>query len=121
MTTELSNHPLIQHYLTILRDRATSTAEFRRASSGITRVLIMESTKLLEVEALKVQTPLEVTDGAQIVLPVVIVPILRAGLGMLDVAMEIIPNSTVGYIGLERDESLPSVSNDRAKSSSNVE
>jgi len=105
MTTELSEHPLIQHYLTILRDQSTATADFRRASSGITRVLVMESAKLLEVEPLSVQTPLETTDGAQIVLPVVFVPILRAGLGMLDVAMEIVPNSTVGYIGLERDES----------------
>ena len=105
MTTELSNHPLIQHYLTILRDQSTPTADFRRASSGITRVLVMESAKRLEVAPLSVQTPLETTEGAQIVLPVVFVPILRAGLGMLDVAMEIVPNSTVGYIGLERDES----------------
>jgi uracil phosphoribosyltransferase len=105
MTTELSNHPLIQHYLTILRDQSTQTADFRRASSGITRVLVMESAKLLEVEPLSVQTPLETTQGAQIVLPVVFVPILRAGLGMLDVALEVVPNSTVGYIGLERDES----------------
>jgi uracil phosphoribosyltransferase len=105
MTTELKQHPLIQHYLTILRDRSTPTAEFRRASSGITRVLMMEASKQLDLETLTVQTPLEATEGAEIALPVVLVPILRAGLGMLDVAMEIIPNSTVGYIGLERDES----------------
>jgi uracil phosphoribosyltransferase len=104
MATELKDHPLIQHYLTILRDRSTPTADFRRASSGITRVLVMEAAKLLEMEVCEVQTPIEVTQGANIIQPVVFVPILRAGLGMLDVAMEIIPDSTVGYIGLERDE-----------------
>jgi uracil phosphoribosyltransferase len=66
---------------------------------------MMEAAKHLEVDTLTVQTPLEATGGAEIALPVVFVPILRAGLGMLDVAMEVIPNSTVGYIGLERDES----------------
>lgn len=105
MVIELQSHPLVQHHLSILRNQATPAAEFRRASAGITRVLVMEAAKLLELETFEVQTPLETTQGARLVGPVVFVPILRAGLGMLDVSMEIIPNSTVGYIGLERDES----------------
>ena len=104
MAIELTNHPLIQHYLTILRDTKTSVDAFRRASVGITSVLIIEAAKQLELDSLTVQTPLEKTAGAQISEEVVFVPILRAGLGMLDAAMAQIPGSSVGYIGLERDE-----------------
>jgi uracil phosphoribosyltransferase len=104
MTTDLHSHPLAQHYLSILRERATQAADFRRASAAITRLLVMEAAKRLELQACQVQTPLEASAGARIALPVVFVPILRAGLGMLDVSMELIPHSSVGYIGLERDE-----------------
>jgi uracil phosphoribosyltransferase len=110
MTTELNHHPLVQHYLTILRDRSTAAQDFRRASAGITRVLVMEAAKKLGLDKFTVQTPLEATEGGRIALPVVFVPILRAGLGMLDVSMEIIPHSTVGYIGLERDETTAEAS-----------
>lgn len=104
MTDDLSEHPLVQHHLTILRDVTTQAPAFRRACSGITQVLVAEAAKLLEVEACRVKTPLEETDGGRLAGPVVFVPILRAGLGMLDPAMAIIPGSSVGYIGMERDE-----------------
>lgn len=104
MATDLSEHPLVQHHLTILRDVTTEAPDFRRASSGITQVLVAEAAKSLELEAVRVMTPLEETDGALLTPRVVFVPILRAGLGMLDNAMATIPGSSVGYIGLERDE-----------------
>jgi uracil phosphoribosyltransferase len=104
MTTDLSAHPLVQHYLTILRDRSTTASEFRRCCKGMTEVLMVEAAKQLSLDPVKVESPLEVTDGAQLSPGVVFVPILRAGLGMLDPAMGIIPGSSVGYIGLERDE-----------------
>lgn len=104
MTTDLSTHPLVQHYLTILRDRKTNASEFRRCCKGMTEVIMVEAAKLLSLDAVEVTTPLEVTEGAQLSPGVVFVPILRAGLGMLDPAMGIIPGSSVGYIGLERNE-----------------
>lgn len=104
MTTELSDHPLVRHHLTILRDVKTQASAFRAACSGITQVLVAEAAKELKVNSIRVETPLEVTDGGRIAGSVVFVPILRAGLGMLDHAMGTIPGSSIGYIGLERDE-----------------
>lgn len=104
MSIELSGHPLVRHHLTILRDCETKVEDFRRACTGITGVLMMEAAKQLELATFSVQTPLEKTEGARIAGDVVLVPILRAGLGMLDTAMAIIPGASVGYIGLERDE-----------------
>lgn len=104
MATDLSAHPLVQHYITILRDQSTEASEFRRCSRGITEVILVEAAKSLALEATRVMTPLEETDGARLRSGVVFVPILRAGLGMLDAAMGVVPGSSVGYIGLERDE-----------------
>jgi uracil phosphoribosyltransferase len=104
MTSDLSDHPLVQHHLTILRDVTTEAPAFRQACSGMTQVLVAEAAKSLAVDKVRVTTPLEETDGARIAGSVVFVPILRAGLGMLDHAMATIPGSSVGYIGLERDE-----------------
>lgn len=104
MIQDLSDHPLVQHYLTILRDHRTQASEFRRCSRGITEVIMVEAARLLALESMEVATPLEVTQGARLSPGVVFVPILRAGLGMLEPAMSIIPGSSVGYIGLERDE-----------------
>ncbi|NBB79929.1 MAG: uracil phosphoribosyltransferase [Verrucomicrobia bacterium] len=104
MTKDLSEHPLVQHYLTILRDHRTQASEFRRCCRGITGVIMVEAARSLQLDPVEVTTPLEVTQGARLCPGVVFVPILRAGLGMLDPAMNVIPNSSVGYIGLERDE-----------------
>ncbi len=110
MATDLSTHPLVQHYLTILRDRSTQASEFRRCCKGITEVIMVEAAKSLSMDYIDVTTPLEVTQGARLSAGVVFVPILRAGLGMLDPAMGIIPGSSVGYIGLERDETTAEAS-----------
>lgn len=104
MANDLSDHPLIQHYLTILRDHRTQASEFRRCCRGITGVIMVEAARSLELDQSEVMTPLELTNGARLSPGVVFVPILRAGLGMLDPAMSVIPGSSVGYIGLERDE-----------------
>lgn len=104
MSIELSSHPLVRHYLTILRDCETTAEDFRRACTGITSVLMVEAAKQLELDTFSVQTPLEKAEGARIAGDVVFVPILRAGLGMLDAAMAVVPGASVGYIGLERDE-----------------
>ncbi|MGJ8638975.1 MAG: uracil phosphoribosyltransferase [Opitutaceae bacterium] len=104
MAIELSNHPLVAHYITILRNGDTTVEDFRRACTGITDVLMIEAAKQLELETFPVQTPMEKTDGFRISGDVVFVPILRAGLGMLDASIAAIPGSSVGYIGLERDE-----------------
>ncbi len=110
MAIDLHNHPLIRHYLTILRDANTGSDGFRRACSGITGVLMTEAAKQLELDTFTVQTPLEKAEGARISGEVVFVPILRAGLGMLDAAMATVPGSSVGYIGLERDDSTAEAS-----------
>lgn len=104
MTKDLAEHPLVQHYLTILRDHRTQAAEFRRCCRGITGVIMVEAARSLRLDSVDVSTPLEITQGARLSAGVVFVPILRAGLGMLDPAMSVIPGSSVGYIGLERDE-----------------
>ena len=104
MSIELSSHPLVRHHLTVLRDCETKAEDFRRACTGITGVIMMEAAKQLELETYSVQTPLEKTEGSRIAGDVVFVPILRAGLGMLDAAMAAVPGASVGYIGLERDE-----------------
>jgi uracil phosphoribosyltransferase len=104
ITTDLSSHPLIQHYLTILRNRETGASQFRRCCRGITEVIMVEAAKLMNLDIIEVETPLETTTGARLSAGVVFVPILRAGLGMLDPAMGIIPGSSVGYIGMERNE-----------------
>ena len=66
MTTDLSTHPLIQHYLTILRDRSTQASDFRRSCKGITEVIMVEAARLLSLDAIQVQTPLEIADGAKL-------------------------------------------------------
>lgn len=104
MVKDLYNHPLVQHHLTVLRNVETEAPAFRSACSTITQVLVAEAAKELELDYFEVQTPLEPTEGGAIKGRIVFVPILRAGLGMLDHAMATIPGSSVGYIGMERDE-----------------
>jgi len=110
MAKDLSQHPLVQHHLTVLRDCRTESAKFRRSCRGITEVILVEAARDLQLETFEVETPLEKTVGARLVSAVMFVPILRAGLGMLEPAMDIIPGSSVGYIGLERDEATAEAS-----------
>lgn len=98
------NHPLIKRDLTYLRDRNTSSSTFRSILRRLTSLMAFEVTKDLELIGREVETPLEVTQGHVLKDEVVLVPILRAGLGMVDAFLDLIPEARVGHIGLYRDE-----------------
>lgn len=104
MINEIEKHPLVLHHLTRLRDVSTDASAFRRSCAALTRVVVAEAAKDLRTESFDVETPLETTEGWRVFGPIVFVPILRAGLGMLESAIETVPGSRVGYIGMERDE-----------------
>jgi uracil phosphoribosyltransferase len=104
MTFHRVEHPLVAHYLTRLRERNTTPDEFREASDKIITLLLYEATRDLRTRRLETHTPLETTQGEAIDDLVVAVPILRAGLGLVGPVLELLPQVTVGYIGLERDE-----------------
>jgi uracil phosphoribosyltransferase len=97
-------HPLAQHLLASLRDRETPPAVFRSLTRRLTLALVLEATRDLDSRAEEVMTPLEKTEGRRISGELVAVPILRAGLGMLEAVTDTFPAVSVGYIGLERDE-----------------
>lgn len=97
-------HPLAQHLLLSLRDETTRPEQFRHATKRLTTLLMLEATTDFPTARARVQTPLEETSGPVLEGPLVAVPILRAGLGMLDAVVELFPHVRVGYLGLERDE-----------------
>jgi len=97
-------HPLIQHKLTLLRDRRTSTRDFKLLASEIAMLMAYEATKDLPLEPIEIDTPLERTTGVQVAgKKLTLVPILRAGLGMVEGIAQLIPSARVGHIGLYRD------------------
>ncbi len=98
-------HPLVQHNLTRVRDERTQPQEFRRLLGEIASLMIYEATRSLRVKKISVRTPLEKTTGSTLERGIVLVPVLRAGLGMLNPILEIIPHARVGFIGLKREES----------------
>ena len=98
------SHPLVSHSLTILRDKKTSTEEFRRHGAIVSKILILEATKYLKVKNIKINTPLAPFDGKVLADEVVVVPVLRAGLAMLFALQDFLPAVSVGFVGLERDE-----------------
>lgn len=98
------NHPLVQHNLARLRDTATKPQEFRRLLSDTAALMVYEATRSLEVRTVRVQTPLAPARGVKLSREVVLVPVLRAGLGMLDGILRLIPQASVGMIGLKREE-----------------
>jgi len=97
-------HPLVQHNLAQLRDKRTQPQEFRRLLGEISSLMIYEATRSLGVKKVNVQTPLAPCAGVKLELEVALVPVLRAGLGMLDAILELIPHARVGFIGLKREE-----------------
>jgi uracil phosphoribosyltransferase len=99
------SHPLVQHNLTRLRDERTQPQEFRRLLGEIAELMTYEATRSLGVKKVSVRTPMEKTTGAQLEKEIVLVPVLRAGLGMLDGILSLIPHARVGFIGLKREES----------------
>ena len=118
------DHPLAAHVITHLRDKTTKPATFRTLCYQISLLLAIEATRTLATEDKAIETPLEPVTGRVLVHePLVVVPILRAGLGMVQPFLDIFPDVSVGYIGLERDHNtaiarsyyckLPVVSNRR--------
>ena len=97
-------HPLVRHNLTRLRDQHTGAQEFRRVLSEVAALMLYEATRSFQVRRRKVQTPLATADGFHLQREVVLVPVLRAGLGMLDAILQLIPHARVGFIGLKREE-----------------
>jgi uracil phosphoribosyltransferase len=100
----LIKHPLVQHNLTRLRDRRTGPQEFRRVMSEVAALIIYEATRSFGVKSTFVKTPLAKTRGSELKREVILVPVLRAGLGMLDSILQLLPHARVGFIGLKREE-----------------
>lgn len=104
MPLHVLDHPLAAHIITHLRDHTTKPATFRTLAYQLSLLLAIESTGDIETEEKKIDTPLEPVTGKVLVpQPLVVVPILRAGLGMVQPFTDIFPDVAVGYIGLERD------------------
>lgn len=99
------DHPLIQTKLTRLRDRATVTGDFRRLLNEVAALMTFEISRDFPTKEVAVDTPLERTVGRALSRPVTLVPILRAGVGMTDGILALIPEARVGHIGIYRDES----------------
>lgn len=97
-------HPLVENSLVALRDVSTGTDDFRRHARLLTLILAFHVLEDLPVRPVAVQTPLEETTGEIIARSVIFVPVLRAGLAMLDAMSDFVPGSKVGFVGLERDE-----------------
>ncbi|MDD6214216.1 MAG: uracil phosphoribosyltransferase [Firmicutes bacterium] len=98
------NHPLIQHKLSIMRDKNTSVKDFRDCAHEIGLLLGYEATKDLDLEDYEIETPITKMTAKRTKRQVALVPILRAGLGMVDALMDLIPAAKIGHIGLYRNE-----------------
>src|SRR6516162_372633 len=105
MRTLLADHPLVTHKLTLLRDAGTDTATFRTLADELVTLLAYEATREVRVAEVTVTTPVGVATGAKLAQPKpLIVPVLRAGIGMLDGMTRLLPMASVGFVGMVRDE-----------------
>ena len=104
VSVHLVDHPLAQHTLLQLRSVTASPARFRRLAFRLSWMIGYEATRDLTTEAASVEGPLEIASGVRLQRPIVIVPVLRAGLAMIDPILELVPEARVGHIGLQRDE-----------------
>jgi uracil phosphoribosyltransferase len=100
----LVEHPLVHDALVTLRDKRTTSEVFRQAATRISVLLVAEALRDVPTTCLTVDTPLGPAEGRRVGRDVVVVPVLRAGLGMLGAVMELVPAARVGHIGLQRDE-----------------
>jgi uracil phosphoribosyltransferase len=98
------SHPIVQHNLTKLRDRRTGPEEFRRGLGVVAALMVYEATRSLHTRPRKVRTPVADARGVQLRDNVLLVPVLRAGLGMLNPLLQLVPDARVGFIGLKRHE-----------------
>ena len=97
-------HPLIEHKLAILRNRDTDNKHFRKTLNELSYLLVYEITRDLALKPVRIQTPLAPCDAQQLAEQVLLVPILRAGLGMVEGILDLIPSAKVGHVGVYRDE-----------------
>src|SRR3954468_12761659 len=99
------DHPLVARHLTVLRDRETPSATFRAALAEVATFLGYEALRDLRTHEEDVRTPLEVTRGVRLTDEIVVIAILRAGLGMVEGFLRLVPEARVGHLGIYRDES----------------
>ncbi|MCE0766697.1 uracil phosphoribosyltransferase [Pseudonocardia kujensis] len=104
MDVRVVDHPLARARLTTMRDARTDNAAFRAALRDLTLLLIVEATRGFEVAEFPLHTPVARTTGYRLANPPVLVPVLRAGLGMVDAAQNLIPEAQMGFVGVARDE-----------------
>ncbi|AHI03760.1 uracil phosphoribosyltransferase [Corynebacterium falsenii] len=104
MDIQVVKHPLAASRLTIMRDKNSNNAAFRAALADLGTMLVYEASVDLQVETFDVDTPVDTAEGYRLQKPPIIVPVIRAGLGMIDPALSMIPDAQVGFIGLARDE-----------------
>ncbi|MDX6324173.1 MAG: uracil phosphoribosyltransferase [Nocardioidaceae bacterium] len=105
MRLHVVDHPLVSHKLTTLRDERTDSPTFRRLTDELVALLAYEATRQVRVVDVTVQTPVAAAPGLQLATPTpLVVPILRAGLGMLEGMMHLLPTAEVGFLGMVRDE-----------------
>lgn len=104
MTAHLVEHSLVAERLTVLRRTDTSQADFRRNLHELSTYVLFDSLRSIPTTEIEIDTPLERTTGAVVTQPPLVVPVMRAGLGMLDAALALLPAAPVGFIGLKRDE-----------------
>ena len=105
MRIHVADHPLITHKLTVLRDKTTPSPTFRQLVEELVTLLSYEATREVRVEPIDIETPVAPTTGVQISDPrPLAVPIIRAGLGMLDGFVKLVPSTQVGFIGIQRNE-----------------
>lgn len=97
-------HPLIEHKLTNLRNKDTDTKLFRESLNEIAGLMVYEATKHLKLKEITVETPIQKTNAKVLDKPIALVPILRAGLGMIDGILQLLPNAKVGHLGVYRNE-----------------
>ena len=105
MRTHVADHPLFSHKLTAVRDENTDSPTFRRLADELVTLLAYEATRDVRTEAVEITTPVAPTTGVRLAAPKpLVVPILRAGLGMLDGMMRLLPTAEVGFLGMIRNE-----------------
>ena len=98
------DHPLVKRDVSLLRAKSTTSEDFRIVLRRLTSIMVYEVTKDIRLDSHIVETPLEKTDGFTLADEVILVPVLRAGLGMLEAYLGILPNAKVGHVGVYRDE-----------------
>ncbi|MFD0785721.1 uracil phosphoribosyltransferase [Micromonospora azadirachtae] len=104
MDVHVIDHPLAQSRLTAMRDERTDSASFRAALHELTTMLVYEAARSFPVERYDIRTPVTGTEGTRLANPPLLVPVLRAGLGMANAALGLLPESSMGFVGLARDE-----------------